>query len=333
MIQLGAVKGQERVIDALTRSLSANRVAHAYLFEGPEGCGRRITALALIQVLFCRQPVDENACGSCPSCRKLATGNHPDLQLLSPLPDKRDISIEQVRELQQVLSLRPYEATRKACLIEPADRMNEKSANALLKTLEEPPGHAIIILLTTQADLLLATIRSRCQHLRFSPLQDQVIEELMQQNGFEPALAAKLAPLAEGSIERALTLDGEGDEARRHELLTCLAQTDTGQINTIFDAAESLSSSREETLVLCTLLVSLVRDLLLLRTVGQTGIANRFLTAELTAEASRFTSNAIMAALELVLATRRAIQGNANPKLALEHLLLGYDQLRKGSMK
>ena len=333
MIQLGAVKGKEPVIDALARSLSANRVAHAYLFEGPEGCGRRTTALALIQVLFCRQPVDENACGSCPSCRKLATGNHPDLQFLSPLPDKRDISIEQVRELQQVLSLRPYEATRKACLIEPADRMNEKSANALLKTLEEPPGHAIIILLTTQADLLLATIRSRCQHLRFSPLQDQVIEELMQQNGFEPTLAAKLAPLAEGSIERALTLDGESDEARRHELLTCLAQTDTGQINTIFDAAESLSSSREETLVLCTLLVSLVRDLLLLRTVGQTGIANRFLTAELTAEASRFTSDAIMAALELVLATRRAIQGNANPKLALEHLLLGYDQLRKGSMK
>ncbi|NJD37810.1 MAG: DNA polymerase III subunit delta' [Geobacter sp.] len=329
-MQLGTVKGQERIVNALTRSLAANRVAHAYLFEGPEGCGRRTTALALIQVLFCTQPVNGDACGSCPSCRKLATGNHPDLQLLSPLPDKRDISIEQIRELQQVLSLRPYEATRKACLIEPAARMNEKSANALLKTLEEPPGHAIIILLTTQADLLLATIRSRCQHLRFSPLQDQVIEELMQLNGFEPALAAELAPLAEGSMERALTLESEGDESKRRELLACLAQADARQISTIFDAAESLSSGREETLILCTLLISLVRDLLLLRTVGQSGVTNRFLAAELSAEAVRFSPENIMAALELVLNTRRVVQGNANPKLALEHLLLGYDRLRKG---
>ena len=329
-MQLDTVKGQERIVNALTRSLAADRVAHAYLFEGPEGCGRRTTALALIQVLFCTQPVNGDACGNCTSCRKLATGNHPDLQFLSPLPDKRDISIEQVRELQQVLSLRPYEATRKACLIEPADRMNEKSANALLKTLEEPPGHAIIILLTTQADLLLATIRSRCQHLRFGPLQDQVIEELMRQNGIQPALAAELAPLAEGSMERALTLEGEGDEAKRRELLACLAQADTRQISTIFDTAESLSSGREETLALCTLLVSLVRDMLLLCTVGQAGIANRFLTAELTAEAGRFSPDSIMTALELVLTTRRAIQGNANPKLALEHLLLGYDRLRKG---
>lgn len=329
-MQLANVKGQERVVDALTRSLKANRVAHAYLFEGPEGCGRRTTALALIQVLFCTQPINGDACGSCTSCRKLATGNHPDLQFLSPLPDKRDISIEQVRELQQVLSLRPYEATRKACLIEPADRMNEKSANALLKTLEEPPGHAIIILLTTQADLLLATIRSRCQHLRFSPLQDQVIEELMRQNGIEPTLAAELAPLAEGSMERALTLESEGDEAKRRELLACLAQANTRQISTIFDTAESLSSGREETLALCTLLISLVRDLLVLRTIGQAGIANRFLTAELAAEAARFSPENIMTALELVLTTRRAIQGNANPKLAMEHLLLGYDRLRKG---
>lgn len=329
-MQLANVKGQERVVDALTRSLKANRVAHAYLFEGPEGCGRRTTALALIQVLFCTQPIHGDACGSCTSCRKLATGNHPDLQFLSPLPDKRDINIEQVRELQQVLSLRPYEATRKACLIEPADRMNEKSANALLKTLEEPPGHAIIILLTTQADLLLATIRSRCQHLRFSPLQDQVIEELMRQNGIEPTLAAELAPLAEGSMERALTLESEGDEAKRRELLACLAQANTRQISTIFDTAESLSSGREETLALCTLLISLVRDLLVLRTIGQAGIANRFLTAELAAEAARFSPENIMTALELVLTTRRAIQGNANPKLAMEHLLLGYDRLRKG---
>lgn len=99
-MQLREIKGQHRVIDALTRSLQANRVAHAYLFEGPDGCGRRSTALALIQALFCSRPIEGDSCGVCSSCRKLSAGNHPDLQFLAPLPDKRDISIEQVRELQ-----------------------------------------------------------------------------------------------------------------------------------------------------------------------------------------------------------------------------------------
>lgn len=330
-MQLTAIKGQNRVVDTLKRSIATNRVAHAYLFEGPSGCGRRTTALALIQVIFCKAPVNGDACGNCSSCKKLVAGNHPDLQQLSPLPDKRDISIEQIRELQQVLSLRPFEANRKACLIEPAERMNEKSANALLKTLEEPPGHALIILLTTQADLLLSTIRSRCQHLRFSPLDDVILTELLVQQGMGHQLATELAPLAEGSMERALTLDGESDEARRRELLAILSQTATKRVGSIFDAAESLSGSRDETISTLDLLVSLLRDLLLICTTGQTGVANRFLRTELSIEAARFTQAGAMHALELALATRKSVLGNANSKLALEHLLLGYDRLRKGA--
>jgi len=199
-MKLADILGQERVVDALRRSIAANRVAHAYLFEGPNGCGRRTTALALVQALFCAAPVAGDACGACPSCRKLAAGHHPDLHLLEPLPDKRDIVIDQVRELQQVLSLRPYEASRKACLIHPAERMTVGAANSLLKTLEEPPGHAVIILLASQSDLLLPTVRSRCQHLRFSPLDDQTVAAVLKAHGMDLELAAKLAPLAEGAL-------------------------------------------------------------------------------------------------------------------------------------
>lgn len=329
-MKLTAIRGQQRVIEALQRSLAVKRVAHAYLFEGPAGCGRKTTALALIQALFCQTPDGSVACGNCPSCRKLATGSHPDFHLLAPLPDKRDISIEQVRELQQMLALRPFEAPRKVCLIEPAERMNEKSANALLKTLEEPPGHALIILLTTQADLLLSTIRSRCQHLRFSPLDDATLTDLLVEQGMARETAAELAPLAEGSIERAMSLDGESDETRRRELLQHLSQAMRKQIDTIFDAAEALSGGRDETAATFDLLVSLVRDLVLLTTAGQSAVTNRFLLQELVAEAARFSPEQAMEALELTLATRRAIQGNANAKLALEHFFLGYDRLRKG---
>lgn len=330
-MQLAKIKGQNRVRDTLQRSIAGNRVAHAYLFEGPDGCGRRTTALALIQALFCTTPAEGDACGNCPSCRKFVSGNHPDLHTIMPLPDKRDISIEQVRELQQVLALRPFEAPRKACIIEPAERLNEKSANALLKTLEEPPGAAIIILLTNQADTLLSTIRSRCQHLRFGPLDDAIIKELLVQQGMDPVKATAFAPLAEGSMAAAGTMDGETDANQRKDLLTILTNASSQRIATIFDAAESLCNGRDETLATFDLLLSLLRDLLLISSAGQTGLANRFLSADLAAEAARFTPANAMEALELALETRRTIQGNANAKLALEHFLIRYDGLRKGA--
>lgn len=330
-MKLLEIKGQNRVIDALKRSIAANRVAHAYLFEGPDGCGKKTTALALIQTLFCKEPQNGDACGICPSCRKLVSGNHPDLHLLQPLPDKRDISIEQIRELQHALALRPFEASRKACLIEPAERMNEKSANALLKTLEEPPGHAIIILLAVQADSLLSTIRSRCQHLRFGPLDDVSVASLLTQQGMDPEKASEMAALAEGNMERVQDLEETSDCTRRQELLELLSQVSTRRVSTVFDFAESLSGGREEALATFNLFVSLLRDLLLVSSAGQIGIANRFLQTQLDTEADRFTPSGAIGALELALESRRAVLGNANAKLSFEHFLFGYDRLRKGA--
>ena len=113
------ILGHERIVEVLRRSLRTGKTAHSYLFEGVPGCGRKKTALALIQALFCTAAADD-ACGICPSCRKVAGGSHPDITLIAPLPDKRDISIDQLRELQRVLSLRPCEAPRRACTIQPA---------------------------------------------------------------------------------------------------------------------------------------------------------------------------------------------------------------------
>lgn len=322
------ILGQDRVVDALQRSISANRVAHAYLFEGIAGCGRRTAALTLIAALFCLQPVAGEACGSCPSCKKLAAGNHPDLHLLQPLPDKRDISIEQVRELQQMLSLRPFEAKRKACLIEPAERMSIGAANSLLKTLEEPPGHGLLILLTNQADLLLPTVRSRCQHLRFAPLGIDNLKTLLIRQGMTPANAAALAPLAEGSLEVARNLEGDDANTSRQLLLDALRQVRHQQVATVFDTSERLAGGRNEALELFDQLLSLLRDMLLLRTAASDRIVNVSLQGRLHEEADRFLPARLMEALELAIETRRAIQGNVNPKLALDRYLLRYSRLR-----
>lgn len=320
--------GQDRVVNALRRSIASNRVAHAYLFDGIPGCGRRTTALTLIATLFCHQPVESEACGSCPSCKKIAAGNHPDLHQLQPLPDKRDISIEQVRELQQMLALRPFEAKRKACLIEPAERMSIGAANSLLKTLEEPPGHGLLILLTSQADLLLPTVRSRCQHLRFAPLGVSDLTTLLTRQGMTADSAAMLAPLSEGSLETARNLEGEDANASRQLLLDALRHVRHQQIATIFDSSEQLAGGRNEALELFAQLISLLRDMLVLRATPTDHIANVSLQGRLREEAERFHPARLMEALELAIETRRAVQGNVNPKLALDRYLLRYSRLR-----
>ncbi len=330
MGRLADIKGQNRVIDTLKRSIKANRVAHAYIFEGQNGYGRRTTAIAFIQTLFCMEQLRYDACGICKSCRKIVSGNHPDLHFLSPLQDKRDISIDQIRELQQILSLRPFEAERKACIIEPAERMNEKSANALLKTLEEPPGHAIIILLTSHADILLSTIRSRCQHLRFSPLDKNSVKELLIKQGMTDEEALRLAPLAEGSMEQVIKQDAGLDDKKRLELLAILSKTSSKRISSIFDTAEAFAVNRDDTIRLFDLITSILRDLVIISTSGQAEISNRFMLDMLSEEAARFTPSDLIEALEIAIETQKAIKGNANPKLAMEHFLIGYYRLRKG---
>ena len=126
------ILGHERQKDILRRALAGGRLAHAYLFEGPEGVGKRLMALALVRAVFC----PEGGCGVCAACRKVDHHNHPDLHLLEP--DGTLIKIEQIRAIQKELSYRPLEARKKVCLIDSADRMNQAAGNALLKTLEEP---------------------------------------------------------------------------------------------------------------------------------------------------------------------------------------------------
>lgn len=314
------IVGHGQIVEVFRRSIRSGKTSHAYIFEGIPGCGRRKTALALIQALFCTA-VDDDACGVCASCRKIAGGNHGDIHFVEPLPDKRDISIEQLRELQRDLSLRPYEAPRKACIMEPAERMSVNAANSLLKTLEEPPGNALIILLTENADMLLPTIRSRCQLVRFSPLSSENVRLLLEKSGLAADRADLLAPLSEGSMQRAGELDNDALAARREMLITHLSALDLGRIGTIFDAAEELAGNREETLASLDLLLSLARDSVYLNS-GCAEIVNTAIRPALESYAARFTLERALQVLGDIMETRRAVQRNANNKLALDCLFM-----------
>jgi DNA polymerase-3 subunit delta' len=314
------ILGHDRIIEVLRRSLRTGKTAHSYLFEGIPGCGRKKTALALTQALFCAAFQDD-ACGVCPSCRKTDGGNHPDIHLIAPLPDKRDISIDQLREMQHILSLRPYEAQRKVCIIDPAERMSIGAANSLLKTLEEPPGNALIILLTENVGMLLSTVRSRCQVIRFAPLSPEHVLVLLERNGMTPEAAALVAPMSGGSLQKALELDNEALCARRETALTRVQSLNIHKIATVFDAAEELSGNRDATLELLDMLLSFFRDAVHLGA-GNSEIVNRTVRPAIESIAARRSLPRNLELLEQIYETRRAVQRNANPKLALDHLFM-----------
>lgn len=314
------IMGHDRNIEVLRRSLKNGKTAHSYLFEGVNGCGRKKTAIALIQALFCTTLPDD-ACGVCPSCRKIQSGNHPDIHLIAPLPDKRDISVEQLRELQHDLSLRPYEAPRKACIIDPAERMNPSSANSLLKTLEEPPGNALIILLTENAGMLLPTVRSRCQLMRFAPLSPEHLLTLLEQSGMAPDAAALIAPMSGGSLQKALELDNEALVTRREAVLSKVSQININKIATVFDAAEELSGNRDSTIELLDMLLSFYRDAVHLGA-GNGDIVNQSVRPAIESISTRRSMPRNLELLERIYQTRRDVQRNANPKLALDHLFM-----------
>jgi DNA polymerase-3 subunit delta' len=312
--------GQDANIALLKRSLAAGRLAHAYLFDGIEGCGKKMTALALVAALFCEQG---EGCGNCPPCRKVTLLQHPDLHLIEP--DGTFIKIDQIRELQRELSLRPFEAPRKACIIEAADRLNPASGNALLKTLEEPPGHALLVLLTANIGGVLPTILSRCQQLHFPALPETLIADFLRNRGNTPEMAGVAASLAGGSLKRAIEIGAEETLASRRHFLERVTAFSLREIAPLFAAAEELAADRETAFEKLELLTAFMRDVLHLQG-GMQEVVNTDLLPLLRREADKRTAVSTMEQIERVSEARHAIQRNVNPRLALEVLFMRLAQ-------
>jgi DNA polymerase III subunit delta' len=311
--------GHERQKNILRRALASGRLAHAYLFAGPDGIGKRLMALALARVLFC---MHGTGCGECPACRKLDHRNHPDLHVLEA--DGSSIKIEQVRALQRDLSLRPLEASRKVCLIEAADTMTVAAANALLKTLEEPRGDTVLLLLSSQPQRLLETIRSRCQLLRFArqPLE-LVRDNLCQQLGVADAEAHVLAALSEGSFKKAFGKDRQLYLEERRQLLKTLTALSAGSILQILEFAEQLAGDKATLPDILEIFQAFYRDVLFtLHGRDASELVNLDLSDKVRRVADREDVPGVLAKLDALGGARRQLERNLNPQLVMEVLLL-----------
>jgi DNA polymerase-3 subunit delta' len=317
-VTFAPIIGHDRQKEILRRALAAGRIPHAYLFEGPEGVGKRLVALALARAIFCR----DGGCGDCPACRKVDHHNHPDLHLVEP--DGSFIRIEQVRDLQREFAFRPLEASRKICLIDGADRLNPAAANALLKTLEEPAGNALLILLAAQGENVLPTIRSRCQRLPFCRLPRERLREVLQDRlGLEEAASHVLAALSEGSFCRALGKNRELFLERRRELLKGLTALSGGSIVPLLEFARQLAEDKEHLPDILEIFQVFYRDVLLyLHGCPEDDLVNLDLLEKIRRAGSRETPASLLRKLEALAAGRRHLDRNVNRELALDLLLL-----------
>ena len=205
-MKLSEFAGYGDRMEQLMRSVQAGRIVHALLLEGPHGSGKRTVARLFAQASFCTG--FDKPCGVCPACKRFEAGSHPDVKLVKP--EKKTIGIGQIRELIDALALRPYEGVRHVVLIEQADAMTPPAQNALLKTLESPSGEALFFLITDAPSALLPTIISRCQRVRFHDLSVEECAAVLERRGIDKERSAALAGLAQGSVGRALEIDGDG---------------------------------------------------------------------------------------------------------------------------
>jgi DNA polymerase-3 subunit delta' len=240
MMTLQDIFGQQNAVETLLRAHRADRLPHALIFAGPTGIGKATAARGLGSLFLCENPKADKPCGKCNSCVLMEAGNHPDyhvvyrqlIRLEKDTSKARDLSIDVIRDyLVAPAGLKTVMGRGKVFVIEEADLMNPQAQSALLKTLEEPPGRALVILITDQPDCLLPTIRSRAQMVRFAPLEPKLVERELERCKVDKGTAAEAAELAEGSLGLALQWIEDGVVVAARELI--------GQIDGLLDGREA----------------------------------------------------------------------------------------------
>lgn len=216
---MNQIIGQDDSINLLINSSKHEKISHAYLFYGPEGVGKSLVAKFFAKLINC-EGKDDKPCYVCDSCRKIEDKNHPDIFWIKPEEDSLGIKISAVREIQERISFKTYEAKYKVFIIEDADMLLEDAANCLLKTLEEPPAESVLILIAKNREKIIPTIISRCQAVRFKSLKLPDLEDFLKDKfGVDKGKAEFLSRISEGSPGRATSFFISGYLERRNLVL------------------------------------------------------------------------------------------------------------------
>jgi len=318
--------GHQEAVRALEAQLRAGRLPHALLLVGPPQVGKGTIALRLAQALNCQAPPEARPCIRCEQCRRIDAALHPDVQVVTVEPGRKEIRISQVRELERSLHLKPYEGRTRVAIIDPAEAMNLEAQNAFLKTLEEPPPQVVLVLVAVREMRLLPTVRSRCQRLALRPVPVPLLAAALEERGLPPQEAKALARLADGRPGLALSLAADPSLARRwqEEARRAAALPSLG-LRERLDLAQELAAQADRSPpAIWALQVwrRWWRDVLLAQAGAEELLSHPHMREEVVGLARALRPQEVASFLEAIARTLRYLEDNVNPRLALEALLL-----------
>jgi len=332
------LKNQRKFVNYLAASLIKGTIPHALLLTGIKGVGKQSAAQLFSMVYTCsdiasqvsttrkssdpdvRCEVITGPCGQCRSCRKILKGIHPDVLVIRPAGSV--IKIDQIRDLCRKLALKPYESEFRFAILMEADSMNPEAGNALLKMLEEPPERTTLILTAEEASNLLPTIGSRCLHIRLKPIPEKDLAVLMREthgSGMDEAIA--IARISGGSFSKAVSLHKQNWIGRRDRLIREVESLRSKPAGMAILLAEKLSSKKELLPDCLEILMTWLRDLWVYR-YSPDRIMYYDLRDTIRKEYRKLTVETLIAGIEAVQEALKRIESNANPRLAMETMIL-----------
>ena len=317
------VIGHKSAIKILQKEIKSCRISHAYLFTGKAGVGKRTLAMQFAKALFCKEGSNDS-CDTCIICQKIKHFNHPDLENIEIENDSKQLKIDQIREMQKNLVYKPYEGERKIYIISNADCMTLQAANSLLKTLEEPPSYATIILLAEDVNKILPTVFSRCQHIKLSVIPRYEIKELLISRNINEEKAGLIARLAGGSPGKALKLCYEEKLfSQRKELINILLKLNKTDKIELFKNADRMEELLKQQFPLFDLLSNWYHDIIIYKQGSQNdNIINYDFRENIKKQAELYNINELISVLQLINRYQRYIKQNVKKDLALQVLLL-----------
>ncbi len=320
--------GHANIINYLQKLIRTRNFLNTYLFAGAEDVGKKTIARYFVQSIFCK---DEESipCNKCSDCLEIKNGTHPDLIQVSLEDNKKNISIDQIRDFREKFSLTPMRSEFKIGIINDADRLNQESSNALLKIIEEPPKNSFVILIAQDIDKILPTIKSRSQNILFSGVKQKEIYDYLINNGADKNLAIELSKFSGGApgVAMAYLKNPKEWEKRKQDLKQTIEIIDSS-INDKFKWVENIvdkSRTQDSYNVLSKILVDFMRigrDICVLKTDEHAELIHPFLQDEIRGISEKYKTERLLEFYNFANNSRNIIFDNVNPKLIFENLLL-----------
>ncbi|MEH7451822.1 DNA polymerase III subunit delta' [Gottfriedia acidiceleris] len=307
----------------LKNAVIKNRVAHAYLFEGPRGTGKRELALYYTKVLLCENVSGATPCGTCRNCKRVDSGNHPNVYVIEP--EETSIKKHQIQQLQEEFSKTAVESNRKIYIIDHADRMTTNAANSLLKFLEEPVSITTAFLLTEQVQQILPTILSRCQSIHFNPLPTKYFEEHLVNNELQSNLVPLLARLTNSEAVALQIAEEEWFAQARDlviELYEALLTTKKDSLLVIQQNVSRHFDTKEQLQMMLDMLVLAFKDMLYIYAEQDQNVVFKNEEPLMRQALNRISLEKITTCLEIILFAKKRLTSNANMLMVLEQMII-----------